>query len=223
MSYILDALKKADAERERRGVPDLHAETAATDLADEARSAAGVWRGVALGALGLLLAGALLWWWLGSPPAREETPLATAPPAPVAVSPSPAAAVPPTPMPAPAPAAASGSGPMQAPPTVIVPPAPAATAAVATAPASSGPAPTSAVADARVPTLDELAPELRRQLPALVVGGSVYSTSAASRMVIINNPVLREGDRVADGLTVERIGPKGTVLSMGGTRFELRH
>jgi general secretion pathway protein B len=75
----------------------------------------------------------------------------------------------------------------------------------------------------RVPTLAELPPDVRAQLPTLVVGGSVYSTSAASRMVILGGQVFREGDRPADGLVVEQIGLKSTVLSFRGQRFELKH
>jgi hypothetical protein len=35
--------------------------------------------------------------------------------------------------------------------------------------------------------------------------------------------VLREGDAVADGLSVERIGPSASVLVFRGQRFELKH
>lgn len=246
MSYILDALKKADAERERIGVPGLHAETAAAGLSDESRHGAGPWRAIALGALALLALGALYAWWSGGAPAREDgstVPAAAPSTLPAAASALPTAAPPtsglttandaspaqrtitappaavtvPSATPSPPPPVATA-----APPTVIVPSAPPAAAPTAAAP-SSGAASRAAAADVRVPTLDELAPDIRRQLPTMVVGGAVYSPSAASRMVVINNQVLREGDRVAEGLVVERIGMKGTVLSLRGTRFELRH
>jgi general secretion pathway protein B len=74
-----------------------------------------------------------------------------------------------------------------------------------------------------VPALAELPADVRAQLPTLVVGGSVYSTSAASRIVILGGQVFREGDRPADGLVVEQIGLKATVLSFRGQRFELKH
>ena len=69
----------------------------------------------------------------------------------------------------------------------------------------------------------ELPPDIRSGLPALTVGGSVYSPKAASRIVILNGQVFREGDKPVDGLTVERIGLKSTVLAFRGTRFELKH
>ena len=78
MSYILDALKKADAERERdaAAVPDLYAQA---DAARGARAAArpARWLLLGLGAGGLVLA-ALAWRWFGAAPAD------TAPPAPIA-------------------------------------------------------------------------------------------------------------------------------------------
>ena len=51
-----------------------------------------------------------------------------------------------------------------------------------------------------------------RQLPPLVSGGSVWSDSAASRFVILDGQVLREGDAVAPGLVLERIERKGVAL-----------
>jgi general secretion pathway protein B len=71
--------------------------------------------------------------------------------------------------------------------------------------------------------MSELPAELRAQLPMLSVGGSVYSPAAASRMVILNGQVFREGDTPVEGLTVERIGLKSTVLAFRGQRFELKH
>ena len=71
--------------------------------------------------------------------------------------------------------------------------------------------------------LAELPPEIRSQWPALVVGGSVYSPKAASRIVILNGQVFREGDRPLDGLAVEQIRLKSTVLVFRGYRIELKH
>ena len=63
----------------------------------------------------------------------------------------------------------------------------------------------------------------RAKLPALVVGGSMYSPNARTRMVILNGQVFREGDKPVDGLSVEAIGIKSTVLAFRGVRFELKH
>lgn len=83
--------------------------------------------------------------------------------------------------------------------------------------------PASATADAKLYALAELPPDVRAQLPALAVGGSVYSPAAASRIVILNGQVFREGDQPVDGLSVEQIRLKSTVLAFRGYRIELKH
>jgi len=208
MSYILDALKKADAERERRGVPSLSAQSAT--LADEdRRSGRGTWVAI-VALLAALALGA--WWWSAREPAAA--PVVAAAPA-QAPAPSIAAVAPPTQAPAPMPAPPKANP--VPPPPVIVPPAPAVTTP---APAVAAPPP---AANDRIPALAELSPDLRRQLPPLNVSGAVYAPQASGRMIFINGQVLREGEAVADGLVVERIGAKSSTLSLRGTRFELKH
>ena len=70
MSYILDALKRADAERERGAVPGLHAQPADMALPDEPRGLTLPPWAWGLGGLGLALVGMLAWsMWRG-----DETP-----------------------------------------------------------------------------------------------------------------------------------------------------
>ena len=76
-------------------------------------------------------------------------------------------------------------------------------------------------AAAPLPRLEALPPELRAQVPAMTVGGSVHSPAAASRMIIVNGQVLREGDSPAPGVRLESIGRKSAVFSVSGQRFEL--
>jgi len=73
----------------------------------------------------------------------------------------------------------------------------------------------------RVPLLGELPDGLRRQLPVLAFSGSVYSDQPASRFVMINGQLLREGDSVAPGLLLERIQPKSVLLRWRDQRFEV--
>ena len=245
MSYILDALKRADADRERdtAAVPDLHAQAdAARGVLAAARPSHGWLMTLALAAAGVALA-VLAWRWLDASPADA------APPLPVAQAPAPAQALAPsTPALAPAATIIPAAPPLDASVPWVAPaiapepapipslaskpalpphqPAAAATpAVVAAAPAVAGrpSAPASAAAESRIYSMAELPPDIRSGLPALAVGGSVYSPKAASRIVILNGQVFREGDRPVDGLTVERIGLKSTVLAFRGTRFELKH
>ncbi len=249
MSYILDALKRADADRERdtAAVPDLHAQAdAARGVLAAARPSHGWLMTLALAAAGVALA-VLAWRWLDASPADA------APPLPVAQAPAPAPApaqalAPSTPALAPAATIIPAAPPLDASVPLVAPaiapepapipslaskpalpprqPAAAATpAVVAAAPAVAGrpSAPASAAAESRIYSMAELPPDIRSGLPALTVGGSVYSPKAASRIVILNGQVFREGDKPVDGLIVERIGLKSTVLAFRGTRFELKH
>lgn len=224
MSYILDALKKADTERERSAVPGLHAQADGGFGGSERRGGM-PWGWVALAAAVLLLA-LVAWWWFG----RSE-PAAAAAPAPLAqTAPTPVPSPTPQPMPVPAasppPAPRPAAPPTQAPIAHLPPPAPAAPAPTAPAGVPATPkvaaAPTSA-AETRIPARNELPPEVRAALPPLNVSGAVYAPQPAGRLLFVNGLVLREGDALGDGLAVERIGPSASVLVFRGQRFELRH
>jgi len=85
------------------------------------------------------------------------------------------------------------------------------------------PAPSRAAADSRVYAFAELPENLRRDMPKLAFGGSSYSGSVTSRMVILNGQVFHEGDTVAPGLKLQQIKPKAAVLSFRDYRFELSY
>lgn len=212
MSYILDALKRADADRDRQlaAVPDLHAQTdtlSYRELAAVPRSR--WWVG------GLVLAALAAAGWVGwaYSDRAEGVPLAVAPSATV-VAPVPAPAPIPTPAPAPAPTASPTASPSPAP---VPAPAPRAVTPRPVLPAAKPPA------AERLPLYAALPPALRSQIPALSVNGSVYSPARSSRIVILNGQVFREGAQPTDGLVVEEIRLKSSVLSFRGTRFELPH
>lgn len=206
MSYILDALRRAEADREReRGqVPGLHAQPASGSDATPA-TAQRRWLPWAGGGL-LVLAGvgAGSWWASSSPEA--------APP----VS-QPAAAPTAQPMlPAPMPQPASSASPYLAP----APPPGAMAAAPAPRPdRAAPPAPAPVTAPAPIPRLSELPDSTRRELPRLAISGSVYSDDPASRFVIINGEVRREGAQLGTDLVLEQIGTRELVLRFKGQRF----
>ena len=233
MSYILEALRKADAERERGSVPDLHAQLLPLSVSDaeveRPRSPLGLWLGLGVGLVAAAGAG---WWWLGrdEPAAVAPRIAATAAP-PVAAPPVPIAATPPMP---PAPEAAvvtpqvqPTSEPEASAPKPVAKPKPKAAASApgrtaqppkpnASVPRAEPPAPA-----VRVPTLAELPGELRQLVPPLVVGGSVYSPQASARMVVINGQVFQEGNSLAPELKLEQVRQKTAVFSIRGQRFEV--
>lgn len=59
------------------------------------------------------------------------------------------------------------------------------------------------------------------QLPDLRLDLHVYSPKPADRFVFINMRKLREGESLPEGIHVEEITPSGAVLSYRGKRFEL--
>jgi general secretion pathway protein B len=88
---------------------------------------------------------------------------------------------------------------------------------------AAAPAVAAASAPPRVPARRELPAELRAALPPINISGAVYAPAASGRMLFVNGGVLREGDAIAEGLTIERIGASSSVLVFRGTRFEVSH
>jgi general secretion pathway protein B len=232
LSYILDALKKADADRERAAVPGLHARPQdALSAADEPRRAL-PW--AVLAGTAIIVLGGTLAWVLMSQPDVRLPPLAEAPPPAPATMPAPmpqptaaAPAAPPAPAPAPAPVAAAlptVTEPAPTPTVVLPPPAP---PPAPPAPVRATPPPTAAApaapAVARVPTLAELPAELRAALPPLAISGAVYSPTPSARLLFIGGQVLKEGDAVAPGVVVEQIGASASLLSVRGQKFQVTH
>ncbi|CAD5372612.1 conserved hypothetical protein [Rubrivivax sp. A210] len=229
MSYILDALRRADAERLRGQVPGLGAQPVLAEEPEPPRRLVPV----ALAAGAVLAAAALAWWWLAAPatvpphkpPVRDQAAAVPAPPparAVAAPAPFPLVVSAPAPSLAPAPAPASAAPkpvPVMAPAPVAAPASPVATVpAVAPVPA---PAPAGSRASPAAVPLAALSAEQRRELPPLVLGGSIWSESAAQRFIIVNGQVVHEGDVLAPGLTLERISQRAAVLRWRELRIEL--
>jgi general secretion pathway protein B len=250
MSYILDALRRADAERERGVVPGLYAQPALSDGAAPERA---LWPWAATAVVVVAGGVALFNGLTAGPettPAQVPTdpaagppavPSATAqaagpavlsavtPPAPVRVaSPPPAATAPRPPALAPAPEPAPLRSPAPVRPPEITPASPGAPveapAASGTARAAATPAPpraTGADSAGRVLAFDELPDDVRRSLPALAINGASYSETPAHRLLIANGQVFREGEEPAPGLVLEQIRLKSAVLRYGGVRYSV--
>ena len=241
MSYILDALRRADAERERGAVPGLHAQNLSRDTEPAARDFRPlVWAAGGAGALAVAVVALLVFApWRGEPaPAVVAAAPAAAPPAAVAApAPAPAPVEPPV-----APARVAPARvvpiPVATPPTVaarVASQAAAGRVAVLTSKAEAAtvdpqapvehygaplPAPTRADPDAIVP-IAELPPATRATLPKLSVGGAIYSDSASARMLILNGQIYHEGDKPAADTVLEQIRHKSAVLNFRGQRYEI--
>ena len=138
MSLILDALRRADSDRERGAVPGLHAQPVPVALPELPGSGRRVpWLSLTAALVVAALVAALAWMVLGRDTARPAA--ATAVPKPMANAP----AVPPMPAEAQAPRSAVPEAPRSA-----VPPAPLAPTAVAN-PATAAPVPRPGAGDAQ--------------------------------------------------------------------------
>jgi general secretion pathway protein B len=222
MSYILDALRKAEAEREReRGhVPGLHAQQPVPGTLPPGRPPAGSarWAWIGGGAvLVVALAAGLAWWW-----SMARAPSASAPvPAVALAAPTASAAVPVTttpPLPATAPAPIAQAPVRKPKPASAAEPArgtePALPAVAANAD-SSGPLP------GKIYALAELPNDVRSQLPKLTIGGSMYSPVRADRVLIVNGQAAKEGATIAPGLVLDQVRVKSAVLLFKGYRYNL--
>lgn len=213
MSYILDALRKADAERQRGHVPDLNSPAPTSPAAAAPTHRAALPAGWLWGAGVVVALAAVLGWWL-RPAAPAPTPESGSQTQAPQVEPQPQARpVPPTAV-APPPQARVAPPPLRRPPPVAAPtpvPAPAPAQAAAPAPA--------ATPDAVLPWA-RVSPALKARLPPLNFGGSMYSSDAKARMVVISGQAVHEGDTVGGGaVVVERIGEHAAQLRFQDQRF----
>lgn len=239
MSFILDALKKSEVERQRQAIPGLMDSRPLPPRAKFPLWAAAL---IALLVVNVVILAVVLT--RHAPPAAASRAApATEPPASAgAAATAPAAANAPTPSPAAAARAAPDHfSPMDASPPVYAPEIPAtqdyAAAAhrAARAASSSDTAPHHAVSAAPDPVLTESNPADNEVLPSineinlanqpalanLHLDVHVYATQPAERFVYINMRKYREGATLAEGPVLERIRRDGVVLNYQGLRFVL--
>jgi general secretion pathway protein B len=242
MSFILDALKKSELERQRQTIPGL------MDSGPLARRARFPLWAVALAALLAVNLAVLLVVLLRSPARTGSVPPPRVSAATPAATPAPPAALPTATAAAPAPANTEQHfSPMDAAP-VYAPEVPAADDRGEMRAASKAARETgetrAAVASRSVPqralqqdpvltsdadkadqealpTISEIDPAARAPLPDLHLDVHVYAARPADRFVYINNQKYREGAALADGLALERIRRDGVVLNYNGLRFVL--
>lgn len=236
MSFILDALKKSESDRQRQGGPALFEVKIAPP-----RHALPPWA-VAIAVLLVANLGVVAWFMLrhaAAPTSGEASPSVRAPPVPAAAEPAPQALAAVVAAPAAAPAARtviSAPTPAPAPPAAPAPPPAAARSAAADAtaePASNPddfapaaePPPSGGLGRVKrgttgVPLYQQLAATPGTQLPHLRLDLHAYAEHPEDRWVLINMHKLREGESL-EGVHVDRITPEGAVLSYQGSQFLL--
>jgi general secretion pathway protein B len=214
MSFILDALKKSEIERQRQTLPGLMDARAA-----QRRNRLPLW---AIALTVLLAINLLVLTFMltrrsapAAPAARQvQAPPAAgvdAPPAPAHFSPLDAAPVYAPEIPV---AAAGGAAAPQSP-----------TALVSPAHSAHRPDPVLSGADANdqetLPTINEISLSGAQALPELHLDVHVFATNPADRFVYINMRKYHEGAALREGPILERIRRDGVVLNYQGLRFIL--
>jgi general secretion pathway protein B len=70
-------------------------------------------------------------------------------------------------------------------------------------------------------SLTDLPPEIRNSLPEFRISGHAYSPEARTRVVRINEKILQEGQDLSTGLKLDEITPDGVILTYQGFRFRV--
>lgn len=224
MSYILEALKKSDQQRQRGATPTLPTSPVAIAAPKQP-----VFLYYGLLAATVLAAGILIGWlrpWQAEQPAPATEPVAAKPP----IS---ASAQPPLPEPPEMPRktvqelpAANSTPAVQPAPMVAAMkpdlPAPARTETHSAPPAVTAPMPekpAEAAQEQKVIPMAELPLQIQQEIPAMTIPLHAYSSKPRDRLVSINDRMLKEGESLAPGLRLEQITPDGLIFSYKGYRF----
>jgi general secretion pathway protein B len=228
MSYILDALKKADQERAAGNVPDL--ETVHLQEPTVRRRYRWLWILAALFVFnGVLVALLATRHDAGDAPGRHVTPDERSISAsPETTRPRPPVEGAPVVRQAPPPRVVRTAPQVQERPRVAVtrpvsPRVQPTTAqdlpAVPPTPVVVPPPRPSSASAGKLPEWDELSLEFRSGFSMPHMDVHVYDTDPSRRFVLVNLQKFREGDRLPNGAVIEKILPDGMQLSYQGTRF----
>jgi len=232
MSYILEALKKSDQQRQRGAAPTLQA--AQVTVAAPKRP---LFIYYGLLAAVLLGAGIMIGWlrpWQPEQPPPETEPIAAKSPISISqqAAPAPLAAPPEmlskTAQEFPAPNLTRAGQPVPVigamkpnNPALVSSGTPSAAAPIPDKTMPEKPASLVGVAqEQKAIPMDELPLQIRQEIPAMTVQLHAYSSKPSERLVYINSIRLLEGGSLMLGLRLEQITPDGMIFSYKGYRFK---
>jgi len=221
MSYVLEALKKAQAQREQGGLPGIHSlQVPYVAVEGKGRSSLKPVLWAIAGLLVVVLG--LLAWRMGDGLGAPQDPVSVAQVATGSVLPPPAAAplnpVLAVPARASEPVANSlpqGESPLAGPAKADVPAAKRTEKAQANVQSKD--------VRPKIYAVSELPEGVRRELPSLVISGGSYSSNPAQRLIILNNQVFTEKSEPATGVVVERIEQNAVVLRFKDYSYRVRY
>ncbi len=76
-------------------------------------------------------------------------------------------------------------------------------------------------ASAPLPRRSELAPGIQARLPAITIQAHVHDADASARMIIVDGRIYHEGETLPGGLVLESITPDGIIAGFEGSRFRM--
>jgi general secretion pathway protein B len=215
MSYILEALKKSDLQRQRGATPTLQAAQIAVAVPKRPMF-------IYYGLLAAVLLGAgIMIGWL-QPWQPEQPPFATEPVAAKSPISIPQQATPaPLTTPPEMPGAMIPNNPALASAGTTVAAAPIPDKTMPDKFISEKPTSLAGVAqEQKAIPFDELPIPIQREIPDMTVQLHSYSSNPGERLVYINSIRLREGEPLMLGLRLEQITPDGMIFSYKGYRFQ---
>jgi general secretion pathway protein B len=238
MSYILDALKKAETERNLGAIPTIHANPSIPALSTGGTS---LWRKMGLWAILLFLVTIVLivaWIKLARPNATMKAAASVPPIPPTVAQPKQIASNSSPAVKAPLPAAKKPVASVShlakeaaAPSNANIHEAatshkskslPLDATTVASAAHTHKKTSASSAATAAEPPIlafQDLPPQIQKEIPFFNVSGYIYSNNQSDRSILIDNRLLREGDQIAPDLILEKMIPTGLVLNYRGYRY----
>lgn len=214
MSYILDALRKSDLQRQRGAAPTL----LTTHVTAEAPGQPPI---LLYGVLAAALVGAgVVIGWLQ--PWQSQQPVSVQAPGPITLEtvrkperdPPPRKPVPPA-----QPAQASATANSTALPAAAYAPTGALEKPHAPVPEKSGSRAADGAQEQPVTNFSDLPPAIQQSIPRMSIAVHAYSPKLQDRVVMINGRMMREGQDLTPGLRLEQITPDGMIFSFGGYRF----
>jgi len=87
--------------------------------------------------------------------------------------------------------------------------------------ADGAPRASATVEETQLPTQHELPENIRQRVPAMVVNGYIYASNPAERSIVINNRLVHEGEQLMPGLVLEKMKPKEAIMNYEGFRYRL--
>lgn len=215
MSYILDALKRAESDRGRGSVPGVHTQQVMAGGASADTPGRPAWLWPVVVGSAVLVAGVGLYVYK---PLSVRVNTGAVPPPPPAANTAGLPAPQITSLTAVPTGAADGTA-----GTGNEPAARGSARRAANTGSGGGNPPAVPSNEPRIYAVNDLPADVRNDLPKLTIGGSSYSSNPALRMLMINGKMYQEKDTAGPNLVLEQIRQGSAVMRFKGYRYRITY